>query len=42
MPQRFHGRIFAINQMLAWSTLPIGFGVVAPLGTTLLEPLLTP
>lgn len=34
--------IFAINQMLAWSTLPIGFGVVAPLGTTLLEPLLTP
>ena len=39
VPQRFHGRVFAINQMLAWSTLPIGFGLIAPLATTWLEPL---
>ncbi|WP_340541044.1 amino acid adenylation domain-containing protein, partial [Nocardioides sp. GXZ039] len=41
VPQRFHGRIFAINQMLAWSTLPIAFGVVAPFVSTYFETLLT-
>jgi hypothetical protein len=37
VPQRFHGRVFALNQMVAWSTIPIGVGVIAPLGTRLLE-----
>ncbi|MFI0355759.1 amino acid adenylation domain-containing protein [Actinomadura sp. 9N407] len=39
-PQRFHGRILAVNQMIAWSTLPLGLTVVAPLGAGLLEPLM--
>ena len=42
VPQRFHGRVFALNTMVAWSTLPIGFGLVAPYAGTLLEPLLAP
>jgi amino acid adenylation domain-containing protein len=29
-PQRFQGRVFALNQVLAWSTLPIGYGLVGP------------
>ncbi|MGA4987029.1 amino acid adenylation domain-containing protein [Nonomuraea bangladeshensis] len=40
IPQRYHGRVFALNQLVAFSTLPIGYAVVAPLGTSLLEPLL--
>ena len=40
VPQRFHGRVFAMNTLIAWSTLPIGFGLVAPYGATLLDPLL--
>jgi len=40
VPQRFHGRVFALNTMVAWSTLPIGFGLVAPYAGKLLEPLL--
>ncbi|MFI6813446.1 amino acid adenylation domain-containing protein [Nonomuraea sp. NPDC050328] len=42
VPQRFHGRVMAFNQMISWSTLPIGMAVVAPLGERLLEPLLAP
>jgi hypothetical protein len=42
VPQRFHGRVFALNQMLAWSTLPLSFGVLAPLATAMFQPLLTP
>ncbi|MFF5232190.1 amino acid adenylation domain-containing protein [Dactylosporangium sp. NPDC000521] len=42
VPQRYHGRVFALNTMVAWSTLPIGHGIVAPLGTKLFEPLLAP
>ena len=30
VPQRFHGRVFALNTLIAWSTMPIGFGIVAP------------
>ncbi|MET7343994.1 amino acid adenylation domain-containing protein [Streptomyces sp. NPDC087866] len=41
VPQRFHGRVFALNTMVAWSTLPIGHGLVAPLGARLFDPLLT-
>jgi hypothetical protein len=40
--QRFHGRVFAVNQMIAWSTLPFGFGVLAPLSAAAFGPLLTP
>ena len=42
VPQRFTGRVFALNQMIAWSTLPLGFGVIAPLGQRLFDPLLAP
>ncbi|GLW71043.1 hypothetical protein Kpho02_33420 [Kitasatospora phosalacinea] len=40
--QRFHGRVFALNTLVAWSTLPLGHGVVAPLGSALLGPLMEP
>ncbi|MGP3929255.1 amino acid adenylation domain-containing protein [Nonomuraea sp. KM88] len=40
VPQRFHGRVFAMNTLVAWSTLPIGFGLVAPYAASVLDPLL--
>ncbi|MEU8379423.1 amino acid adenylation domain-containing protein [Streptosporangium sp. NPDC048865] len=40
IPQRFHGRVQSLNQMVSWSTLPIGMAVVAPLGERLLNPLM--
>ncbi|MEU1088038.1 amino acid adenylation domain-containing protein [Streptomyces sp. NPDC005576] len=40
--QRFHGRVFALNTLVAWSTLPLGHGVIAPLGSSLLGPLMEP
>jgi hypothetical protein len=40
IPQRFHGRVIAVNTMVAWSTLPVGFAVVAPFGPGLLQPLM--
>ncbi|WP_326552168.1 non-ribosomal peptide synthetase/MFS transporter [Micromonospora sp. NBC_01813] len=42
VPPRFHGRVFALNQMVAWSTMPLGWGVIAPLATSAMEPLLMP
>ncbi|GLH96807.1 non-ribosomal peptide synthetase/MFS transporter [Phytohabitans aurantiacus] len=42
VPQRFHGRVFAINTVIAWSTLPIGWTLVGPFGSSLLEPLMAP
>ncbi|WP_234359229.1 non-ribosomal peptide synthetase/MFS transporter [Plantactinospora sp. BC1] len=42
IPQRFHGRVFAINTVIAWSTLPIGWTLVGPVGSRLLEPLMAP
>ncbi|MEV6865902.1 amino acid adenylation domain-containing protein [Streptosporangium subroseum] len=42
VPQRFHGRVLALNQAISWSTLPIGFAVLAPLATSLFNPLLQP
>jgi hypothetical protein len=42
VPASYHGRVFAINQMIAWSTLPLGWGVLAPLATSAVEPLLQP
>ncbi|MED7924029.1 amino acid adenylation domain-containing protein [Nonomuraea sp. LP-02] len=40
VPQRFHGRVFAMNTLIAWSTLPIGYGLVAPYAAAVLDPLL--
>ncbi|WP_424535003.1 amino acid adenylation domain-containing protein [Sphaerisporangium viridialbum] len=40
VPQRFHGRVFALNTVISWSTLPLGFGVVAPVVSGLFEPML--
>ncbi|WP_433056619.1 amino acid adenylation domain-containing protein [Dactylosporangium sp. CS-033363] len=42
VPQRFHGRVFAVNTVIAFSTIPIGYAVVAPLGSHLLDPLMAP
>ncbi|OXM65719.1 non-ribosomal peptide synthetase/MFS transporter [Amycolatopsis vastitatis] len=42
VPQRYHGRVFALDQMIAWSTIPLGLIVVAPLVIGLFEPLLMP
>jgi amino acid adenylation domain-containing protein len=41
VPQRFHGRVIALNQTLTWSTLPIGFLLLVP-ASGRLEPLLAP
>ncbi|MCX5205526.1 amino acid adenylation domain-containing protein [Streptomyces sp. NBC_00237] len=40
VPMRFHGRVIAVNTMVAWSTLPVGFALVAPSGPGLLQPLM--
>jgi amino acid adenylation domain-containing protein len=42
VPQRYHGRVFALNQTITWSTLPIGFAILAPGATALFEPLMAP
>ena len=40
IPQRYHARAAALNQMISWSTLPFGFAVLAPWSVEILEPLL--
>ncbi|MEU4161558.1 MFS transporter [Actinoplanes sp. NPDC026670] len=42
VPQRFHGRVLAANQMIAWSSMPVAFLLVAPGATHVLNPLLEP
>jgi amino acid adenylation domain-containing protein len=42
VPQRYHGRVFSINQTITWSTLPLGFAVLAPLAVDWFTPLLKP
>ena len=37
IPQRYHGRVLALNQTLAWSTFPLGFAVLPPLIERYLE-----
>ncbi|MEV0456703.1 non-ribosomal peptide synthetase/MFS transporter [Catellatospora methionotrophica] len=37
VPQRFHGRVFALNTLVAWSTIPLGFAVIAPAATAAAE-----
>ncbi|MFI0722198.1 amino acid adenylation domain-containing protein [Streptomyces sp. NPDC021224] len=41
VPYRYHGRVFALNTLVAWSTLPIGMGLIAPLGSDLFNRLLS-
>jgi hypothetical protein len=41
VPFRYHGRVFALNTLVAWSTLPIGMGLIAPLGSGFFDRLLT-
>jgi MFS family permease len=38
--QRYHGRVFALNTLIAWSTLPLGWGLVVPYGSRLFGPML--
>ncbi|MFI7079539.1 amino acid adenylation domain-containing protein [Micromonospora sp. NPDC049903] len=40
VPPRVHGRVFALNQMVAQSTLPLGWGLVAPFAARVTEPML--
>ena len=42
VPQRYHGRVFAVNTVVAFSTIPVAYGLIAPYGSRLLEPLLAP
>ncbi|NUR59075.1 MAG: amino acid adenylation domain-containing protein [Catenulispora sp.] len=42
VPQRFHGRVFALNTLIAWSTLPIGWALAGPYAARALDPLLAP
>ena len=42
VPQRYHGRVLAINFTVNWSTLPLAYGLVGPLGAGLLGPMLEP
>jgi surfactin synthase thioesterase subunit/MFS family permease len=39
VPQRLQGRVIALNTMIAATAVPFGFGVVAPYGPRLLQPL---
>ena len=42
VPQRFHGRVFSLNQAISWSTLPVGFALLGPWAVSVFEPLLAP
>ncbi|MEU6019917.1 amino acid adenylation domain-containing protein [Micromonospora sp. NPDC047134] len=42
VPPRVHGRVFALNQMVAQSTLPLGWGLIAPAAARIAEPMLLP
>jgi hypothetical protein len=41
IPQRFHGRVIALNQTISWSTIPLAFAVLVP-ASGALDPLLMP
>ncbi|MCE7004694.1 amino acid adenylation domain-containing protein [Kibdelosporangium philippinense] len=40
VPQRFHGQVRVLHAAIAWSALPIGFGLIAAFASVLFEPLL--
>ncbi|GIJ60865.1 hypothetical protein Vau01_083810 [Virgisporangium aurantiacum] len=39
VPHHLHGRVFAINQMVAFSTMPVGYLIAGPLADNVFEPL---
>ncbi|MEZ0111006.1 amino acid adenylation domain-containing protein [Catenulispora sp. EB89] len=41
VPQRYHGRVFSLNMMIAWSTLPLGW-LLAPAVADHFETLMAP
>ncbi|MEY9856972.1 amino acid adenylation domain-containing protein [Catenulispora sp. GAS73] len=41
VPQRYHGRVFSLNMMIAWSTLPLGW-ILAPAVADRFESLMAP
>jgi amino acid adenylation domain-containing protein len=42
VPQRYHGRVLAINFTVNWSTLPLAYGLIGPFGAGLFGPMLEP
>lgn len=42
VPHLLHGRVFALNQMIAFSTMPLGFALAGPLSDQIFGPLLMP
>ncbi|KAB8141437.1 amino acid adenylation domain-containing protein [Chloroflexia bacterium SDU3-3] len=40
VPHYLHGRVFSINQMIAFSTMPLGFLLAGPLSDRVFEPLM--
>jgi surfactin synthase thioesterase subunit/MFS family permease len=42
VPARFHGRIFAVNTVFAWCTMPVGFLLLGPGAAALLGPAMEP
>lgn len=42
VPARYHGRVFAVQTLFAWCTLPFGFVVVGPFVSDAFNPLLRP
>ncbi len=42
VPARFHGRIFALNTVFAWGTMPIGFILLGPGAAHLFQAALNP
>ena len=39
VPSRYHGRVFSVQTLLAWCTLPIGFVLVGPFASDTFEPM---
>ncbi|MFJ6215125.1 hypothetical protein ACIQGZ_17575 [Streptomyces sp. NPDC092296] len=42
VPARFHGRVFAVNTVFAWCTMPIGFVLLGPGAAALLQSAVSP
>jgi hypothetical protein len=42
VPARYHGRVFAVQTLFAWCTLPIGFVLVGPFVSDAFQALLRP
>jgi MFS transporter, DHA3 family, macrolide efflux protein len=42
VPHHLHGRIFAMNQVVAFSTMPLGFVLAGPLADRVFEPMMAP